>query len=110
MTRGRCYDHYIFSAIFANFRRKNGVFLKNKCFDQILAKTTPIFYPNFFGENIFRIITSGPEVKLYFQIISLMDKILQQENLDLKLTPYRVLATSSKHGFVQVGTLSINKK
>lgn len=30
-----------------------------------------------------------------------MDKILQQENLDLKLTPYRVLATSSKHGFVQ---------
>jgi phosphatidylinositol 3-kinase len=30
-----------------------------------------------------------------------MDRILQQENLDLKLTPYRVLATSSKHGFVQ---------
>jgi phosphatidylinositol 3-kinase len=39
--------------------------------------------------------------QLILQIITLMDRILQQENLDLKLTPYRVLATSSKHGFVQ---------
>lgn len=30
-----------------------------------------------------------------------MDKLLRRENLDLKLTPYRVLATSSKHGFMQ---------
>ena len=30
-----------------------------------------------------------------------MDRILKQENLDLKLTPYRVLASSSSHGFVQ---------
>ncbi|VDI41255.1 phosphatidylinositol 3-kinase [Mytilus galloprovincialis] len=28
--------------------------------------------------------------------------LLQTENLDLKLTPYKVLATSSKHGFVQM--------
>ena len=28
-------------------------------------------------------------------------QLLRQENLDLKLTPYRVLATSSKNGFVQ---------
>ena len=40
-------------------------------------------------------------VYFFLQIITLMDRILQQENLDLKLTPYRVLATSSKHGFVQ---------
>ncbi len=39
--------------------------------------------------------------QLILQIITLMDRILQQENLDLKLTPYRVLATSSRHGFVQ---------
>lgn len=39
--------------------------------------------------------------QLILQIITLMDQILQQENLDLRLTPYRVLATSSRHGFVQ---------
>jgi phosphatidylinositol 3-kinase len=39
--------------------------------------------------------------QLVLQMISLMDKVLQQENLDLKLSPYSVLATSSKHGFVQ---------
>ena len=30
-----------------------------------------------------------------------MDRLLRRENLDLRLTPYKVLATSSKHGFVQ---------
>ncbi|XP_052870088.1 phosphatidylinositol 3-kinase catalytic subunit type 3 [Anopheles cruzii] len=39
--------------------------------------------------------------QLILQMITLMDKLLQKENLDLKLTPYRVLATSSKHGFMQ---------
>uniref|UniRef100_A0A8C7XIS5 Phosphatidylinositol 3-kinase catalytic subunit type 3 n=1 Tax=Oryzias sinensis TaxID=183150 RepID=A0A8C7XIS5_9TELE len=39
--------------------------------------------------------------QLILQIISLMDKLLRKENLDLKLTPYKVLATSSKHGFMQ---------
>ncbi|CAA9996102.1 unnamed protein product [Nesidiocoris tenuis] len=39
--------------------------------------------------------------QLILQIIILMDKLLRAENLDLKLTPYRVLATSTKHGFVQ---------
>lgn len=39
--------------------------------------------------------------QLIIQIITLMDRLLRRENLDLKLTPYKVLATSSKHGFVQ---------
>lgn len=39
--------------------------------------------------------------QLILQMITLMDKLLRKENLDLKLTPYRVLATSTKHGFVQ---------
>ncbi|XP_075218357.1 phosphatidylinositol 3-kinase 59F [Lycorma delicatula] len=39
--------------------------------------------------------------QLILQIITLIDKLLRSENLDLKLTPYRVLATSTKHGFVQ---------
>ncbi|XP_065221204.1 phosphatidylinositol 3-kinase catalytic subunit type 3-like isoform X2 [Planococcus citri] len=39
--------------------------------------------------------------QLVLQIVTLMDKLLRSENLDLKLTPYRVLAVSIKHGFVQ---------
>ncbi|KAK7481316.1 hypothetical protein BaRGS_00027396 [Batillaria attramentaria] len=39
--------------------------------------------------------------QLILQMIELMDKLLRHEKLDLKLTPYKVLATSSKHGFVQ---------
>lgn len=47
--------------------------------------------------------------QLILQMITLMDKLLREENLDLKLTPYRVLATSAKHGFVQfIDSFTIN--
>ena len=36
--------------------------------------------------------------QLILQLITLMDRILRRENLDLKLTPYNVLACSSNHG------------
>ncbi|KAJ8676969.1 hypothetical protein QAD02_012756, partial [Eretmocerus hayati] len=39
--------------------------------------------------------------QLILQTIALMDKLWRRENLDLKLTPYRVLATSVRHGFLQ---------
>ncbi|KAJ3327007.1 Phosphatidylinositol (PI) 3-kinase [Blyttiomyces sp. JEL0837] len=39
--------------------------------------------------------------QLVVQIITLMDKLLRKENLDLKLTPYKVLATGVDHGMVQ---------
>ena len=39
--------------------------------------------------------------QLVIQIITLMDRLLQIENLDLKLTPYRILATGSTSGAVQ---------
>ena len=39
--------------------------------------------------------------QLIIQIISLMDRLLQKENLDLKLSPYRILATSANAGAVQ---------
>lgn len=39
--------------------------------------------------------------QLVIQIITLMDQLLQKENLDLKLSPYRILATSSNAGAVQ---------
>jgi len=40
--------------------------------------------------------------QLILQLIMLMDRLLRRENLDLKLTPYNVLACSGNHGFVQL--------
>jgi phosphatidylinositol 3-kinase len=39
--------------------------------------------------------------QLVIQLFTLMDKLLRQENLDLKLMPYRVLATGAVDGMVQ---------
>lgn len=39
--------------------------------------------------------------QLVIQIITLMDQLLQKENLDLKLSPYRILATSTTAGASQ---------
>ncbi|XP_071511408.1 phosphatidylinositol 3-kinase catalytic subunit type 3-like [Diadema antillarum] len=56
------------------------------------------------NEEYVAICKNGDDLRqdqLILQIITLMDQLLRQENLDLKLTPYRVLATSSKNGFAQ---------
>lgn len=61
-------------------------------------------FVNEHGEEYVTIFKNGDDLRqdqLILQIISLMDQLLRRENLDLRLTPYRVLATSSKHGFVQ---------
>lgn len=39
--------------------------------------------------------------QLVIQIINLMDQLLKNENLDLRLTPYRILATSPVAGLIQ---------
>lgn len=39
--------------------------------------------------------------QLVIQIIDLMDQLLKNENLDLKLTPYKILATSPVAGMIQ---------
>jgi phosphatidylinositol 3-kinase len=39
--------------------------------------------------------------QLVLQTITLMDRLLQKENLDLKLTPYKVLATASEAGAME---------
>lgn len=39
--------------------------------------------------------------QLVIQIITLMDQLLKNENLDLKLTPYKILATSPVAGLIQ---------
>jgi len=56
-----------------------------------------------FGEYMV-IFKNGDDLRqdqLVLQIIQLMDNLLRRENLDLKLTPYKALASSSRHGFVQ---------
>lgn len=59
--------------------------------------------------TIFKLGDDLRQDQLILQTISLMDKLLRKENLDLKLTPYSVLATSSKNGFVQyIESMSIN--
>lgn len=40
--------------------------------------------------------------QLIIQLISLMDRLLKKENLDLKLTPYKVLATAEEDGIVEM--------
>jgi phosphatidylinositol 3-kinase len=56
------------------------------------------------GESYPIIFKSGDDLRqdqLVIQIVILMDKLLRKENLDLKLTPYRILATSAFTGIVQ---------
>ena len=46
---------------------------------------------------------SGDDIRqdqLVMQTITMIDKLLRQDGLDLKLTPYRVLATSVSEGFI----------
>jgi hypothetical protein len=49
------------------FGEKNGVFLKNQCYDQFFSKFGFVlsqkrhFFAKFFGENILQIITSVPD-------------------------------------------------
>jgi len=50
------------------------------------------------------IFKSGDDLRqdqIVIQLISLMDNILQKQNLDLKLTPYKVLSTSTKDGVME---------
>lgn len=50
------------------------------------------------------IFKSGDDLRqdqLVIQIITLMDKLLRKENLDLRLTPYKVLATGNEQGMMQ---------
>ena len=58
---------------------------------------------------IFKLGDDLRQDQLVIQIITLMDQLLQKENLDLKLTPYKILATSTTAGasqFVQSQPLS----
>jgi len=50
------------------------------------------------------IFKSGDDMRqdqLIIQLISLMDRLLKKENMDLRLTPYKVLATAEEDGMVE---------
>ncbi|KFH73635.1 hypothetical protein MVEG_00850 [Podila verticillata NRRL 6337] len=56
------------------------------------------------GSQYQTIFKSGDDLRqdqLVIQLITLMDDLLRKENLDLKLMPYKVLATGVDHGMVQ---------
>ncbi|XP_013174011.1 PREDICTED: phosphatidylinositol 3-kinase catalytic subunit type 3 [Papilio xuthus] len=80
----------------------------------IVAKKASLFKSALMPSKLTFLTTEGVEYEAIFkhgddlrqdqlilQMITLMDKLLRRENLDLKLTPYKVLATSSRHGFLQ---------
>ncbi|KAF9359906.1 Phosphatidylinositol (PI) 3-kinase [Mortierella sp. AD094] len=56
------------------------------------------------GSQYQAIFKSGDDLRqdqLVIQLITLMDDLLRKENLDLKMMPYKVLATGADHGMVQ---------
>ena len=61
-------------------------------------------HPNGLPPNFNIIFKSGDDLRqdqVIMQIIQLMDRLLKKESLDLKLSPYAVLATGLKHGMLQ---------
>lgn len=50
---------------------------------------------------IFKIGDDLRQDQLITQLIYLVDELLKKEHLDLKLTPYKVLATGLRHGMIQ---------
>ncbi|KAI9359230.1 kinase-like domain-containing protein [Zopfochytrium polystomum] len=80
----------------------------------IIPEKAMVFKSNLFPLKLTFLCLDGSEYPVMFktgddlrqdqlvvQIIMLMDKLLRKENLDLKLTPYKVLATGSDQGMVQ---------
>jgi len=56
------------------------------------------------GENSKVIFKKGDDIRqdqLVVQMVSLMDRLLKLENMDLHLTPYRVLATGHDEGMLE---------
>jgi phosphatidylinositol 3-kinase len=56
------------------------------------------------GGSYYAIFKSGDDLRqdqFVIQLIRLMDRVLKREQLDLRITPYAVLATSADEGFVQ---------
>ncbi|KAG6873034.1 hypothetical protein C0995_003790 [Termitomyces sp. Mi166 len=80
----------------------------------IIAEKSSVFKSNLFPLLLYFQCTDGTEYPVIFkdgddmrqdqlviQLFTLMDRLLRKENLDLKLSPYHVLATGPLQGMVQ---------
>lgn len=80
----------------------------------IIAEKSSVFKSNLYPLLLYFQCSDGSEFPLMFkdgddmrqdqlviQLFTLMDRLLRQENLDLKLSPYNVLATGPLQGMVQ---------
>ncbi|XP_026317368.1 phosphatidylinositol 3-kinase catalytic subunit type 3 [Hyposmocoma kahamanoa] len=107
-------DPDAFKFNFSNFEPMPFPLDPNVTIKGIVAKKASLFKSALMPSKLTFLTTEGVEYEAIFkhgddlrqdqlilQIITLMDKLLRRENLDLKLTPYKVLATSSRHGFLQ---------
>ncbi|KAI5651655.1 phosphoinositide 3-kinase family, accessory domain (PIK domain) domain-containing protein [Phthorimaea operculella] len=107
-------DPDAFKFNFTNFEPMPFPLDPNVTIKGIVAKKASLFKSSLMPSKLTFLTTEGSEYEAIFkhgddlrqdqlilQMITLMDKLLRRENLDLKLTPYKVLATSSKHGFLQ---------
>nr|BAQ19553.1 phosphatidylinositol 4,5-bisphosphate 3-kinase catalytic subunit beta isoform [Patiria pectinifera] len=59
------------------------------------------------GDNIFLMFKNGDDLRqdmLTLQVMQIMDNIWQEEGLDLRLIPYKTLATGNKIGMIQIVT------
>lgn len=78
------------------------------------AEKSSIFKSNLFPLRLHLVADDGGEYPVIFkngddlrqdqlviQLFTLMDRLLRKENLDLKLMPYRVLATGALYGMLQ---------
>lgn len=82
----------------------NGIVPEKASLFKSALMPSKLYFKTIDNEEYVAIFKLGDDLRqdqLVLQMITLMDKLLRKENLDLKLTPYRVLATSTKHGFVQ---------
>ncbi|XP_018579245.1 phosphatidylinositol 3-kinase catalytic subunit type 3 isoform X2 [Anoplophora glabripennis] len=82
----------------------NGIVPEKASLFKSALMPSKLYFKTIDNEEYVAIFKLGDDLRqdqLILQMITLMDKLLRKENLDLKLTPYRVLATSTKHGFVQ---------
>lgn len=59
---------------------------------QIILPDYPVIFKN--GDDL-------RQDQLVIQLFTLMDRLLRKENLDLRLSPYNVLATSTAEGMIQ---------
>lgn len=80
----------------------------------IIAEKSRVFKSNMFPMLLYFQVADGSEYPVIFkdgddmrqdqlviQIFTLMDKLLRKENLDLKVSPYDVLATGPSQGMAQ---------